>query len=251
MARTIWLALLSLLCVAWGTASAQEALTEVVTVKVRPGMNPQLEEFMRALVEAARQEGSGNYWRVAQSATGAPTYTINVSMSGWVDMANPGPQLEDAFGKEEAARLGGLAASAAESVDTAFYVPRLDLSSPPPQGSGVPDALTFSDISLNPGMLQQYVESARKTREASMAVLPDAHFLVFTPDLGADVVRVVGFIRSWEELDEPFVNPGQRVIQHFGEQEGGRIAAQATGAISGFDVSLQRPRPDLSYQPED
>ena len=157
----------------------------------------------------------------------------------------------DAFGEEEAARLGGLAAQSIESTHVAFYEPRLDLSHPPPEGSGPPDALTFSDLTLNPGTAQQYVEMSLKTREASVAVLPDAHFIVFMPDIGADAVRVVGLVRSWSDLDEPFINPGQRVMQHFGQEEGGRIVAQAGETISGFDVSLHRPRPDLSYVPED
>lgn len=249
MLKTICLWSLSLIAFAFGTASAQ--LTETVTVKVRPGMNPQFEEFARALVEAARQQGADNLWRAAQSATGAPTYTFNIAMSGWVDMANPGPQLVDAFGEEEAARLGGLAASSIESVDTAFYVPRLDLSHPPPEGSGPPAALIFSDITVNAGMMQQYIELSRQTREASVAVLPDAHFVVFLPDIGADSARVVGFVESWGDLDEPLPNPGQRVIQHFGQTEGGKIVAMAGEAISGFEVSLQRARPDLSYVPED
>lgn len=250
MRRLICLCSLSLALVFLGTANAQNTLAEVVTVKVRPGMNPQFEEFIHALAKAARQQSSKSYWRVAQSMTGAPTYTLNVAMSGWADMANPGPQLEKAFGKDEAARLGGLAAASVESLDRAFYTSQPDLSNPPAEGNSAPAAVVFFDIALKPGMEQQYVAAARKTNEASKAVLPNAHYIVMMPGMGAKGVRVVGIVQSWSDLDKPIMNPGERVIKHFGQDQGNRIVAQANGAISNITATLHRTRPDLSYRPE-
>jgi hypothetical protein len=163
--------------------------------------------------------------------------------------AQPGPQLVEAFGKAEAARLAGLAQSSIESVHTAFYQARADLSVEPPDSAPTPDAVVYFHITLNPGMLQQYIDVTQKTRVASAAVLPNAYYLVQLPSYGATGPRVVGIVSSWSNLGKPLPGPGQRVIQPYGSEEGGKINAMAIEAIRNTEVVLNRTRPDLSYQP--
>jgi hypothetical protein len=108
----------------------------------------------------------------------------------------------------------------------------------------------YYDIALNPGRLQQYGEMSRKTTEASVALYPRSYYLTQTPSVGATGVRVVGLVPSWSDLDTPFPGPAQRVLEHFGPEEGARINAMASEAIRETRISLHRVRPDLSYQPE-
>jgi hypothetical protein len=157
-------------------------LVQAVTVKVRPGTNLQFEEYIRAVREAAQRQNVANYWRAVQSVSGEPTYTFNFPRSGWSDLADPGPQLAEVFGTDEAARLLRLAQESVEQVNVAFYMLQPDRSNAPPEGMTF-DAVIYVHQYLNPGMAGQWAEVARKTRDASVALLPDAYFLNQTPSL--------------------------------------------------------------------
>ena len=99
-------------------------------------------------------------------------------------------------------------------------------------------------------MAQQYAQAARATREAAMAVAPDIRYVVQTPSFGADSVRLVSLIYSWDELNQGPRNPGQMTREHYGETLGAALADAAGATISNIAMSLNRPRPDLAYQPE-
>jgi hypothetical protein len=60
-----------------GPAAAQAQLARQLTVKVRPGMNAQFEEAVRALRDVSRKEGTKNYWLVSQTMSGEPLYIFN------------------------------------------------------------------------------------------------------------------------------------------------------------------------------
>jgi hypothetical protein len=253
IARTITVCVLAVALLAFGTTGAQEEgnLVQAITVKVRPGTNAKFEEFVRAFRDASQQQGLENYWLSAESASGQPAYTFNMTMSGWGDMANPGPQLIEAFGEEEAMRIEGLLESSVEEMHVAFYETQPDLSVLPTEAMDTPPvAVLYSLITLNPGMAPQYIEATRMTREASLAVVPDSYYVVQAPGFGANGVRVIGIIQEWGDLDTN-MGPGQRVIAHYGEEEGAHISQMATESISNIETTLYRTRPDLSYQPED
>ncbi len=252
IARTIRVFFLALVFVVSGHAMGQDnsGLMQVIKVKVRPGAGPQFEEFLRAFRDASRKQGLKNYWLASQSVSGEPTYTFNGQLKGWADLGNAGPQLANAFGQKEADRLEGLASASIASMKTAFYRTHVDLSVLPPQQMPKPPAaVIYFAITLKPGMEQQYMEGSRKTREASLAVTPDSHYVVQMPEFGADSVRVIGLVQSWDDL-EATPGPQQRVIQHFGADEGGKIVAKINDTVANLAMELDRTRPDLSYQPE-
>ena len=131
---------------------AQSQLTRQTTIKVRPGMNAQFEEVVRALRDASRKEGTKNYWLVAQAMSGEPVYLVSSTGSSFGDFAAPGPQLTKTLGEAEAKRIGALAAASIESMNTAFYRPQPDLahmpapgtmSAPPAASVALPTASTF------------------------------------------------------------------------------------------------------------
>jgi hypothetical protein len=67
---------------------------------------------------------------------------------------------------------------------------------------------------------------------------------------GATRARTTVFYYSWAEVDSPGPGVQQRVLQHFGAQEGARINESMTKAIGGINTVLSRTRPDLNYQPQ-
>jgi hypothetical protein len=105
----------------------------------------------------------------------------------------------------------------------------------------------MNHLTINPGMMNAYVEFAAKMREASMATEPGQFFLVATPGFGADKVITTTIVRNWSDLDNNLTPLPQRLIRHFGQEEGGRIAAQAGEIFGGIESVLHRSRPDLSY----
>lgn len=247
--RATVLALMSSLsCVAY--AQEDTTLIQSLTIRVNPGMNQQFEEAVRAVAGAARETGSTTYWLAAQSVSGEPVYTINRFVSDWSGFgAADGPQLVEVYGEEEAARIGRLFRDSVASTTSAFYTGRNDLSHTPPPGSGPPDAIITFFITVNPGRMQDYIEVTEKTSEASAAIEPEAYFTVALPDFGADAAMTTAFIQSWSDLDEQLVPLQQRIVRHFGEEEGGRINALAGEVIGGFEAVLHRTRPDLGYFP--
>ena len=46
------------------------------------------------------------------------------------------------------------------------------------------------------------------------------------------------------------MGPQQRVIKHFGADEGAKIVKMENDAIANIAVELDRTRPDLNYQPK-
>lgn len=253
VARVLGVALIApafLLGAGAATAQAQPVVRQL-TVKVRPGMNAQFEEVVRALRDASRKEGTKNYWLVSQAMSGEPLYLFNSTAASFGDFAEPGPQLTRVFGEAEGKRLGALAAASIESTRSAFYRPQADLSHVPAPGamSAPPVAVAVFDFSINAGMQPQYVEGARKSREASMAVVPKSYFQTALPAFGAAGPRTVVFYYSWAEVDSPAPGVQQRVMQHFGAQEGARINQSMGQAIGGFNATLFRTRPDINYQP--
>jgi hypothetical protein len=253
LARITCVSLATLALLASGSAGAQDDsnLVQVITVHVRPAANTQFEEYVRAVREASRKQNQTNFWLASQSVSGEPTYTFNIARSGgYADLVSPGPELLAAFGAKEGERLLALGRSSIESTRSAFYRTQADLSVPPPESNPTPVAVLYSHISFNPGTGAQFAEMSRKTREASLAITPSAYYLTQTPNLGATGVRVVGLIQSWADLDRPTPGPAERVLQHFGPEEGGRINAMANGMISNIEYVLNRTRPDLNYQPD-
>ena len=112
VARVLGLALIApALWLGSGAAMAQSQLTRQTTIKVRPGMNAQFEEVVRALRDASRKEGTKNYWLVAQAMSGEPVYLVSSTGSSFGDFAAPGPQLTKTLGEAEAKRIGALAAA--------------------------------------------------------------------------------------------------------------------------------------------
>ena len=252
MSRTKWISFVLLASLVATVARAQDddvTVVRSITVSVKPGMNVAFEEFVRALRDASREQSRDNYWFASQSISGLPVYRFNSSLSGWTDLLDPGPELAEFYGEQEAQRLFGLIRDSVESTHTAFFNQRTSMSHPPTNMSRPPEAIVYIDFTLNPGGAAAYRELATKTAEASAAVLPNAYFVAAMPGFGAEGPRTTLIVPSFGDMNSPQPGPAQRVLQHFGQQEGARINALAADAISSFEATLFRTRPDLSYRP--
>ncbi len=251
IARRISICLLALSVVCTGPVSAQDDnnLVQLITVQVRPGTNAMFEEYVKAVREASREQGLENYWFASQSVSGPPVYTIGLQRGSWASLNDAAPALAEAYGEEEAARLEGLLRRSVSEVNNEFYRTRMDLSVP--NQAGPIDGLIYYRLGINQGMMGQYIEGSMKTREASLAVVPDSAYIVQIPQMGANGVRVVGFVRSWSDLDEGIMNPGARVIEHFGQQEGQELISMINETINSIEMTVHRPRGDLNHFPED
>lgn len=252
---------LAIVCSMLGAANAQNddgMLVRVLTVSVQPGMNERFEDYVRAFRTASMEQGLENYWLSAQSISGEPVYRFHTALSDWGDLALPGPDLERAFGQREAERLAGLLGDSVTSAHTAFFVEYPSMSNLPSDIGYTPEALAYIDFTLNPGTAMQYMEMTTKTAEASRAIVPQQHYVAAMPAFagngpvyGATGPRTILFIRRMSDMGTPVPGPGQRVIAHFGEEEGGRINGMAGASLAGFEYTLFRTRPDLNYQPAD
>jgi len=250
MSKIKWIVTLSLLSLLTVPAQAQNEtnLIQTVTIRVKPGMNQQFEEAARAVANAARESGSTNVWRTAQSVSGEPVYTVNRVFSDWEDFGTPdAPALVEVYGAEEARRIGGLFRDSVASTTSAFYNGRADLSHPPTGLDGPAAAVVMNYLTINQGMMDAYIEFAGKMHEASMAVEPRAFFVVALPDFGADTVVTTVILPSWGDLDNDLTPLPQRLFRHFGQEEGGRILAQAGEIFGNAEAVVHRTRPDLSY----
>lgn len=245
------LAGLSALILAAPVQAQDDSLVQVVTFEVRPGKNAQFEEAVSAFREASKAQGMENYWLSAQSVSGSPIYRFHVEQSGWGDLSNPPPQMVEHFGEEEAARLAGLLADSVVSEHVAFYRELANSSYAPADGFDVPpEGLIYIDFTLNAGTAPMFLEMTEHQKEASMSMYPNNYFGVSMPEFGGAGPRTILILNSFSDLDTPTLAPQQRLIEHFGEAEGGRLIELAAQSIVSFEPQLFRTRPDLNYQPE-
>ena len=251
MSMIKWTGALLLASSLLGPAQAQDEVTIVrtLTVSVAAGKNAQFEEFVRAFRDASREQGLANYWLSAQSVSGEPIYKFNTTLPSYAEITNPGPQLAAAYGEQEAARLLGLLGESVLSTHTAFYERHSSMSRPPVGFDGPPEGLIYFEFDLNPGGAPLFLEMSSKVKEATDALVPDNYYVSDLPGFGASGARTIVLLRTFGDLDGQQMGPAQRVIRHFGEEEGGRINALAQQAISGLSAELFRTRPDLNYQP--
>lgn len=252
MYKTKWITAFVLASCLTSFARAQDAdvtITRNLTVSVKPGMNAQFEEFVKAYRDASKKQGLKNYWRAAQSVSGDAIYQFIAPMSSWGDLTNPGPELAKAYGEKEAMRLNGLLSDSVASMHTAFYEQHASMSHIPAKLEKAPEGLIFYDFTLNPGSGPQFMELATKSAQASMALTPNSYFAAAMPSFGASGPRTIILLQSMKDLDKPQPGIAQQVVQHFGKEEGARLNALASKAIANIAVTLYRTRPDLSYQP--
>ena len=244
-------------CLAYaGLASAaqpqQSEVVQMITIKVKPGTNGALEEFVLAVKNAAQKNASKGSWLVAQSVSGEPTYTVYVPMGKWAELANPGAagQLAKAYGEKEAKRLYGLFASSAESTSTAFYMTQPQLSIPRKK-EGPPAAVVMFQLTLKDNMYSQWSEMSALSRQATMAKSPNAAYSVMRGDLGApdNSILIAAFIDDWADMDQEGPGRAERIIAQFGQGPGSAILARGQETLAGIEQSLHRTRPDLAYQP--
>ena len=60
---------------------------------------------------------------------------------------------------------------------------------------------------------------------------------------------MIGLVQKWGDIGT-MMGPQQRVIKHFGADEGAKIVKMENDAIANIAVELDRTRPDLNYQPK-
>ncbi len=231
-------------------AHAQDAAPSVsaLTVHVKPGMNQQFEEYLKAFVAAADKTSPKLEWLSAQSMTGGPVYVFNRAFGSWAELGAAGPDFVAAFGAPEAKRLAGLLQASVESVSTAIYRRRMDLSRPWPALEGVPDAVVHIFITVQGNMGPQFESFVGKVIEATAATAPNAYWLMDEPGAGATDYRVTVIAKSWSDLDKPDKPIPQRILEHFGQAEGQKLLAESNGAIEGIETRISRTRPDLGRQ---
>lgn len=251
MPKLHWTLLLSLLIALAGPVRSQDSVTIVqeLTVSVKPGMEAQFEELVKAFADVSRRQNLTNYWLTSQSMSGEPIYRFASAQESWGGFANPGPQFAEVLGQQEADRLSGLARDSIASMRTAYFEQHSSMSRPPVGMDAPPEALIYFTFTLNPGAGAQFLELSSKTAEASAATTPDSYFVSALPSFGAPGARTVVLLEHLSDLDTPQKPPQQRVMEHFGRTEGARINALAGEAVANIEVTLFRTRPDLNYQP--
>ena len=237
--------------------SAQEAPQKfsMVTIEVNPGMNGVLEEVITKFRDAVEKTNGPQRWLASQSMTGNAIYTINVPFDTWAEFGPPpssGDPLVAAYGEEEARRILGSLRDAEAGTSTAIYVARPDLSRPPPATEQTPVAVLYLDVNVRLGMEQQFEEYAKKLIAATNATDPRAYWQMrerlFGPGNAAGYRAVVVF-QQWADLDAPTKPLPQRLREHFGAEEGERVAAAGLAAIQGVTERLNRVRSDLARPP--
>ena len=237
--------------------SAQEPPEKfsTITIEVKPGMDAVLEEVITKFRDAVEKTNGPQRWLAAQSMSGNPVYTINVPFDTWAEFGPPpssGDPLVSAYGEEEARRILSLLRDAEAGATTTIYVARPDLSRPAPAAEATPVAVLYLDVNVRLGMEQQFEDYAKKLIEATNATEPRAYWQMRERLFGlgnAAGYRAVVTFQQWSELDSPTKPLPQRLREHFGAEEGERVAAAGLAAIQGVNERLNRVRSDLARPP--
>ena len=240
-----------LICAAL-TSQAQDAPTNVLLYKVvvKPGMNDQFEEYIGKFKEAVEKTGAPYNWLASMTfAGGGNGYHFVVPFSSWGTFAEQRDVIKEAFNKREVNRIMGLYQDSTEKEKTVSYSINMDISRPAPQSDQPNVAVNLFYITPKQGMGQQFVQYARKIKEATDATAPDAYYEFLNPGYGVNSFLVVSPVKTWKDLDTPPKPIPQRLTEHFGAEEGAKIMEQGNASIANFKSKLHVVRPDLARPP--
>lgn len=244
------LSAMACLCITGIAAGAQppagvNGLAET-TITVRPGMNQQFEEVIRAAKAAADKTKAPNQWRIARSLTGGNTYIIDSGFASWAEFAQPLPNMEAAYGASEARRLGGLFQASVESVSRATYTYRADLSRLWPDNTTAA-AVEHTYVTPKPGRGQTVESLVKRLIEATNAVQKDNYWIMASPGAGADGRYLVIIVHpKWTDMDAPGKPIPQRLSEHFGAADGQAMWTALQDSTDRVETVIGMAMQDLS-----
>ena len=253
MKKTLTLICASLLAAA---AVAQESpqLIRVFEAQVQPNSQRAYEALLAKFAAAHRQLDTQRYYFVSSHEVGSPTtYAFAAVFDTWAAMdREPSNVMFEAYGEEEAMEMLATIDGRVTSQRSMVLLRRLDLS---PAGAGEqsnPALVNWLTVKIKPYGNATYEAYLRKVAEATEKVASQFPFITYAPGPGAD--NTYGFanpIASWAAMDEgPGMTVPERLEAAFGAREAQRLLEQRASVVDSQMSVLVRPRPDLSYQPE-
>jgi hypothetical protein len=246
--RTLLLTL-TCLCVSGFAMAAQPAngvngLAET-TIEVKPGMNQQFEEVIKAAKAAAEKTKAPNQWRISRSMTGSNSYIIDSGFASWAEFALPLPDMQAALGAKEAQRLGDLFRSSVTSISRATYTFRQDLSRMWPDGTTA-QAVEHVYLKPKPGAGPALESLVKRLIEATNAVQKNNYWLMAAPGAGADSYLVIVIHPKWTDMDAQQKPAPQILAEHFGAQEGQVLWSALQNSVENLNAVIGMAMPDLS-----
>lgn len=223
----------------------------ILNIKVKPGANKRLEEFVGKYKDAVNKISAPDRWLASQAfAGGGNSYNFVVPFSNWTTFANPRDILDEAYNDREERKVLGLLEDSAVSMTRTAYTVNPDLSRSGPASDQQELGVILIYTKLNPGMEAQFAEFMTKLREATDATAPNAYWTTLDSNFGGSGPLIVVPVRSWAQLDNPEKQAPQRFTEHFGEKESQRLMALLPRIFASAEVILHVARPDLANPPE-
>ncbi len=238
------------------SASAQEAPAadpgppmgiSLLTVNLNPGGAAAFTQFMTKWVEAANKINYAGHWSATARAAGGPD-NIGFARPFWsfAELGDQTAPLVEAFGQDEAMKLGKSISGSVASTQTEIYIMRPDLSRPAPPSKDPVVAMLVLQIDIKPGMQVAYENYVKKIVEASNKT-NQANWIGLSGGPGSAHDYIVGIpYTSWAAMDTQPMSILKRLTTAFGEAEGQKISAAGAAAIENINTVLRRSRPDIS-----
>ena len=244
-------AVIGVLLLAAGSAFAQDtapALVSIRMVDVVPGKAQQFEAVLAKFGEAVKKVEPERGFGVRVPAVGGPGsgYYIYQFLDKVSDLQQRAV-LVDAFGQEEAAKIGAMLDEAVENTRVETFIPREDLSRRTELGDFEVVYVIRVDVAI--GGAAAFEEYLHKLVEATDKVAKDTNWFGYSPGIGAGTTYRFAIPMNWADLDNPGMTIEQRLQKAFGDREAAKILASRDAVVTQVQTALTVARPDLSVQP--
>jgi hypothetical protein len=213
-----------------------------------PGKAAQFEAALKRYGTALKEADPDQPFIVRTIAVGGPgnRYVVLQPLDKPSDLRFR-PVMVDAYGAEEAAKIGAAFDGAIAETRLETFLPRRDLGRPPELGPA--EIVLVIRATVANGRAQAYEEFMHKLVEATDKVAPDVMWFGYAPGIGAGSTYRFAIPMDWADLDDPGMSIPERLARHFGEQEAAAILAANVENTVEVTYGISVNRPDLSIQP--
>jgi hypothetical protein len=219
----------------------------ITVYQVAPGMEASFEEVSAKFKAAADKIGSRPYAGYSTVIGNDGQYAFASPFNSFAEFKDQRNPLQEVYEGEELASIEKMYQESTTSTDSYVIIPRPDLGVAPPEFESPPEILLLIEVTVKSGMGQQYQTFLKKLAEATKAVSPDLYYNAFQPGFGSGPIWRFGITMNWADLDTQGKTIPQRLMEHFGDRNGGKINEEGQEAVESVKFTVSRIRPDLTH----
>jgi hypothetical protein len=234
------------------TSVAQEAAPTVWSVqafRVNPGTQPVFEQIVTKYKEAAEKVGAPAWYAYSPAIGNDFVYEFATEVESFTMFSDQSDIVMEAFGAEEAMKIGEMARISIADVESFTVIQRPDLGIAGPEMDGPPEASIAYRISLKPGMEEEWEAWMRTLIDVTKQTAPDAYWTSFWGGLGLPNAFAIRVNMKWADMDNPVMPIPQRLAEVHGDRKAKRMYKDAIGMVESIETYVSRFRTDLSHMP--